>query len=83
MSKAISLFQEYFYEVLAAYNRKLEHGTQIYLRKGESVIYRNEKTGKTETVFAEENGYVTLYDANCAHLDYLKKLAQTLNIPLE
>ena len=83
VSKAISLFQAYYAEALASYNHKLEHGTQIYLRKGESVIYRNEKTEKTETVFAEKNGYVTLYDANCAHLDYLKRLAQTLNIPLE
>lgn len=83
MPKAISLFQAYYAEELAAYNHELEHGTQKYLRKGESVIYRNGKTGKTETVLAEKSGYVTLFDANHAHLDYLKKLAQTLNIPLE
>ena len=60
----------------------MEHGSQFYLKKGKSVMYLNRRTGESETIVAKKDGYVTLYDANDAHLKALEELALKLDIPL-
>lgn len=45
-------------------------------------MYRNVKTGQDETVVARRNRFVTVYDANTAHLEFLEKLAETYDIPI-
>ena len=82
LEKAAALFNRYHQEKLAEYRHSLAHGSQMYLRKGQRVSYRNTRSNQTETITADKNGYVTLYNANTAHLEYLEALAEKLNIPI-
>ena len=70
-------------QVMEEYKNALENGRKIYLEKGQSLNYLNEKTGKAETLLAGKSGYYTIYDSPRAHLEYLKQLASQLNIPPE
>lgn len=81
-AEAARLFNDYYRQRLEQYRYEYEHGTKTYLRRGERVTYRNTQTGETETITATKNGYVTTYNANRFHLDYLEKLAAELTIPL-
>lgn len=81
-AEAARLFNAYYQNVLAKYNFDLEHGTKTYLKKGQSLVYRNAKTNETETITPTKNGYVTTYCANKEHLTYLEKLAKELGIVL-
>lgn len=82
LAAAARLFGAYYQNVLAEYNRVSLRGKKTYLKKGEKPTYYNAKTGKTETITAGKNGYVTIYGANRSHLTYLEELAQKLGIPL-
>ena len=75
-------FNEYYGKVLAKYRHTLEKGNKMFLRKGETLMYRNVKTGQDETVVAKRNRFVTVYDANTAHLEFLEKLAETYDIQI-
>ncbi len=79
---ASQLFNAYFRQVLEEYNHELEHGKEIYLRKGQHMMYHNTKTDTTETIVAEKSGYMRIYSANRAHLTYLEELADELGIIL-
>ena len=81
--EACGLFRRYYAQVTEERKNALENGRKIYLEKGQSLSYLNEKTGKTETVLAEKSGYYTIFHSPQAHLEYLKQLASQLNIPLE
>ena len=83
LSRAEELFRAYYAGESARYLEKLEHGTKKYLQAGETLIYRNSKTGKTETLAPTQSGYVTVFDASDAHLRYLKELAQKLHLDIE
>lgn len=83
MEKASELFNAYYHAVLAEYHANLENGTETYLRKGDTLVYRNAKTGETETVTAEKDSYVTAYHANRDHINDLEALAQKLGIVLK
>ncbi len=80
--KAEERFNEYYGKVLAKYRHAMEKGNKMFLRKGETLMYRNVKTGQDETVVAKRNRFVTVYDANTAHLEFLEKLAETYDIPI-
>ncbi len=82
LAAATQLFNAHFQNVLAEYNHDLVHGKKTYLRKGERLVYRNMKSGKTETITATKSGYVITYYANKAHLTYLEELANNLGIVL-
>ncbi len=82
VAEATRLFNAHYQKALAEYNHVLEYGTKTYLEKGSKMVYRNARTGETETVVATESGYVTVYYANRGHLEYLEKLAKELGIEL-
>ena len=82
LDTAVSTFQQYYRDSTEEYAHDLTHGRQVFLRKGQSVTYRNVRTCRTETITADREGYVTLYSASRAHLDILEKLAGELGIPL-
>lgn len=82
LETAASLFNRYYRLALARYEDELTHGRRVFLRKGESITYRNGRTGKTETITAEKPGKVTLFSANRGHVDVLEKLAGELGISL-
>lgn len=82
IAEATKLFNAYYQATLAEHKYNIEHGTKIFLHKGEQVTYRNVKTNETETISATESGYVTIYNADSGHLTYLEDLAKELNIAL-
>lgn len=82
ISEATRLFNAYYQNELAEYNHDLMYGTKDYLKKGQTIVYHNARTDKTETIKAKKSGYVTLYDANKSHLTYLEELAKELGITL-
>ncbi len=82
LAEATRLFNAHYQNALAGYNHQLEHGDKTYLKKGESIVYHNVKTDKTETITATKSGYVTIYRANKGHLVYLEEIAQKLGITL-
>ena len=81
--KATALFNEYYSNVLNEYYYTLRHGSKEYFRKGEIVTYYNVRTCEIETIRASKNGYLTLYNANRRHLDYLEELADKIGINIE
>ena len=80
IEKATERFNMHYQNALAEYRREYEHGEKMFLRKGQRVLYRNVKTGETETITATKTGFVTLYRASRQHLDYLENLAIELGI---
>ena len=83
VEKASELFNTYYQKALDEYNLDFENGIATYLRKGERMVYRNTKTGKTETIIADKDGYIITYSANRGHIDYLETLAAQLGIILD
>ena len=47
IEKASELFNKHYQNALVEYKADFENGIQTYLRKGERLVYRNTKTGKT------------------------------------
>lgn len=82
IEKAIERFSMHYQNALDEYRHEYEHGEKMFLRKGQRVLYRNSKTGETETITATKTGFVTLYGASRQHLDYLENLANGLGIEL-
>lgn len=82
IEKASELFNKHYQNALSEYNADFENGIETYLHKGERMVYRNTKTGETETVIADKDGYVITYSANRGHIDYLETLATELGIVL-
>lgn len=82
IAEASRSFNAYYHNILAEYNHDVEYGTKTYLKKGQRILYHNEKTDQMETIIATKNGYVTTYSGNKAHLTYLEDLAKTLGIEL-
>lgn len=83
IEKASELFNKYYQNALNEYNVDVENGIETYLHKGERMVYRNTKIGKTETIIADKDGYVVTYCANRCHIDYLETLATQLGIALK
>ncbi len=72
--KAKELFELYYKAAVDEYNYLTANGHKQYLKKGERVVYMG------QTITAEKNGYVTLYGASHAHIDYLDELAVKLKL---
>ena len=83
IERASELFNEYYQNVLSKYKVDFENGIETYLHKSERMVYRNTKTGETETIIADKDGYVVTYSANRCHIDYLETLATLLGIVLK
>ena len=83
IEKASELFNKHYQNALVEYKADFENGIQTYLRKGERLVYRNTKTGETETIIADKDGYVVTYSANRGHIDYIETLASELGIVLK
>ena len=58
IEKASELFNKYYRNELSKYKADFENGIETYLRKGERMVFRNTKIGKTETITADKDGYV-------------------------
>lgn len=82
LTKATERFNAYYQGALDKYRHELKHGEKMYLDKGQRVTYHNVRTNETETITAPKSGYVTLYNANRGHLDYLDELANQLGITI-
>lgn len=72
LDKAKELFEEYYRQRQEEYEKLRINGQRVYLKKGERVAYFD------QDITADKNGYVTLYNANHEHLDYLDELALKL-----
>ena len=82
LSEAAALFNEHYQKELKKYNHDFEHGRKMYLEKGNRLIYRNTRTGQTETITATKKGYVTIYDASRHKLTRLEEQAKELGIEI-
>ena len=80
--RAVQLFNSYYERCYAKYQQDLKYGSKIFLRKGERVTYKNWQSNRMETVTADKDGYVTVYNANPMHLRYLEELAEKLGITI-
>ena len=74
LDRAKELFEEYYRSVLGQYKDACEKGRKQYLKKGQRVVYMG------RDITAEKDGYVTLYGASRAHIDYLDELAVSLGL---
>lgn len=82
IEKASELFNRYYRNALGEYNSDFENGIETYLHKGETLVYRNTKTGETETIVAKKDGNIITYGALRCHINYLEALASELGITL-
>lgn len=82
IKQAEKLFNLYYQKERKRYKYDYEHGSKMYLRKGERVTYHNVRTNQSETIVAKKSGFVVLYDAQRKHLEYLEQLAKELNIKI-
>ncbi len=76
MEKAKERFATYYNDALNEYERDETVGQQMYLKKGEVVMY------KTQKIVAEKDGYYTVYGGNSAGIEYLKQLADVLGFTI-
>ncbi len=74
MEKAKELFEQYYQTAMGEYNDAVVNGRKVYLKKGERLVYAG------QDITAEQDGYVTIYGASRAHIDYLDELAATLGL---
>lgn len=74
LEKAKACFERYYRAVVQDYKDSVQHGTKIYLKKGEHILFREQR------IDAEKDGYVTIYGANRCHIDYLDALAEKLEL---
>lgn len=74
VEKAKELFELHYGSSVAEYNDQMLNGHKQYLKKGERVVYMG------QDITADKDGYVTLYGASHAHIDYLDELARTLGL---
>lgn len=74
LEKAKELFELYYRSAVDEYNAQAEKGREFYLKKGERVVYTD------QDITAKKSGYITLYSANHAHIDYLDELAIKLGL---
>ncbi len=77
LQKARASFLGYYDQAVSQYEERKRSGSRVYLKKGETVMYKNQK------ITAEKNGYYTVYDANDGHIRYLQALARTLGWEVE
>lgn len=77
MEKARECFVKYYQEALDKYEKDELYGNPMFLRKGETVIYKNQK------IVAEKDGYYTVYGGNSGGIEYLKQLADVLGFAIE
>lgn len=82
LEKASTLFRTHYQKALDEYRADFENGIETYLEKGAKLTYRNTKTGQTETVIADRDGYVITHSANRGYIDHLEALAAQLQIEL-
>ena len=61
-------FDEYYRTCVEEYENKQKEGRKVYLKKGERVVYMG------QDITAEKDGYIALYGASHAHIDYLDEL---------
>lgn len=76
LSKAQECFDRCYLERLAEYHRLMKDGRQIYLKKGQRVVYME------QVITAEKSGYVTLYGADRGRIEHLEKLAAKLGLSI-
>lgn len=74
LDKARERFEAYYELQLEEYENWRRNGQKVYLKKGERVACYD------QDITAAKSGYVTLYNANRGHLDYLDGLALQLGI---
>ena len=72
IEKAKECFEKQYKETEDWYNDWTINGHKQYLKKGERVVYMN------QDITAKKSGYVTLYGASHAHIDYLNELGAKL-----
>lgn len=82
LQKATELFLQYYQNTWDEYLEQSARGYKRRLKKGEKITYFNRRTNQTETVVAEQTGYVRIFHASTGHLEYLESLAEKLGIPL-
>ena len=83
LAEATRLFNAHYQNALAEYNHACEYGTMMYLKKGETLMYRNVKSNEIETITATKSGHVTTHNPKIGHIEYLQDLAKTLGIVLD
>lgn len=74
---ALACFRAYYRQSVEEYERKKREGSQVYLKKGERMQYRN------ESITADKSGFYTIYDANDGYITYLKELAKRCGFDLD
>ena len=74
VEKAKELFEIYYESAVAEYDDAMVNGRKYYLKKGERIVSMN------QDITAEKDGYVTVYGASHAHIDYLDDLAVRLGL---
>lgn len=72
--KAKEMFELHYQSAVEKYNDLTVNGKQHYLKKGDRIVFMG------QDITAEKDGYVTLYGASHAHIDYLDELAIKLGI---
>lgn len=74
IEKAKELFELHYRSAVDEYNDNCKNGHKRYLKKGDRIIFMG------QDITAEKDGYVTLYGASHAHIDYLDELAVKLGL---
>lgn len=79
LETAVMRFEAYYQSALEVYNKQRTEGHRVWLRRGESVQYKD-ADGIVQTVTAKFPHYVRIYSANVNHITYLDELAVKLGI---
>ncbi|MCR5182558.1 MAG: DUF4304 domain-containing protein [Clostridia bacterium] len=77
MDTSKRLFQEYYDNCVKEYEYLRVHGRKEWMNKGERMTYMDQ-FGVIQDITASKSGYITMFDANHGHIDYLDDLSSKL-----
>ena len=79
MINAQRLFQEYYNNCVKEYEFEKKYGNKVWMNKGEKMVYKDQE-GSIQEITAPKKGYITIFDANHSHIEYLENLAEQLGL---
>lgn len=79
MEKAKDLFHQYRDQCIDEYEYKKKHGRKVWLNQGNRMVFKDQD-GNLQDITASEDGYVTVFDAKHAHIDYIEDLGKRLGL---
>ena len=79
IEKAKDLYQQYHDNCVKEYENDKKQGRKVWMDKGNRIVFKNQD-GNTQDITASKNGYITIFNADHSHIDYIEELGKRLGL---